>query len=177
MNIGNTCYLNSTLQIISHIPELNFYLKQNKEYNDVVDKILTQEWIALYDLIWSKNCIISPNRFVHYVKELSIDVVDGNGNRVWDLTKHINGKGSSVGQALSGSANALTNTEISRATPEPPSLDQEKYDAMVKFITEGKIKEVESAMKKYKLNDSQKKLLTAMINQHKAEAVTKSAKK
>jgi hypothetical protein len=105
------------------------------------------------------------------------NVVDGNGNRIWDLTKHINGKGSSVGQALSGSANALTNTEISRATPEPPPLDQEKYDAMVKFITEGKIKEVESAMKKYKLNDSQKKLLTAMINQHKAEAVTKSAKK
>ena len=61
--------------------------------------------------------------------------------------------------------------------PEILALDQEKYDAMVKFITEGKIKEVESAIKKYKLNDSQKKLLTAMINQAKSEAVIKSAKK
>jgi len=72
MNIGNTCYLNSTLQILSHIPELNLYLKQIKQCNDVVDKILIQEWVALYDLIWSKNCIISPNRFVYYVKELSL---------------------------------------------------------------------------------------------------------
>lgn len=61
--------------------------------------------------------------------------------------------------------------------PELPALDQEKYDAMVKFINEGKIKEVESALKKYKLNDSQKKLLTSLINQAKSEAVTKAAKK
>lgn len=61
--------------------------------------------------------------------------------------------------------------------PELPALDPEKYDAMVKFITDGKIKEVETAIKKYKLNDSQKKLLTSLINQAKAEAVTKAAKK
>jgi len=60
---------------------------------------------------------------------------------------------------------------------DPPSLDQEKYDAMVKFINDGKIKEVESALKKYTLNDSQKKLLTTLINQAKAEAITKQAKK
>ena len=63
------------------------------------------------------------------------------------------------------------------STPTLPILSQDKYDSMVKFITDGKIKEVESAIKKYTLNDSQKKLLTAMINQSKAEAVTKSAKK
>lgn len=61
--------------------------------------------------------------------------------------------------------------------PELPPLDAEKYDAMVKFISDGKIKEVEIAIKKYKLNDSQKKLLTSLINQAKAEAVTKAAKK
>lgn len=61
--------------------------------------------------------------------------------------------------------------------PDLPSLPQDKYDAMVKFITEGKIKEVESAIKKYTLNDSQKKLLTSLINQAKAEAITKATKK
>lgn len=61
--------------------------------------------------------------------------------------------------------------------PELPELNAEKYDAMVKFIADGKIKEVESAIKKYKLNESQKKLITTMINQAKSEALTKSAKK
>lgn len=61
--------------------------------------------------------------------------------------------------------------------PELPDLNHEKYDAMVKFIAEGKIKEVESAIKKYKLNDSQKKLITTMINQAKSDALTKSVKK
>lgn len=60
---------------------------------------------------------------------------------------------------------------------DPPALDQSKYDAMVKFINDGKIKEVEAALKKYTLNDSQKKLLTTLINQAKAEAITKQAKK
>lgn len=117
------------------------------------------------------------------------NVVDKNGNRVWDLTAHINGSvinGTTriqptgyISTAITGTGNSTTTTAKHPSTPtsEAPALDQEKYDAMVKFITDGKIKEVESAMKKYKLNDSQKKLLTAMINQHKAEAVTKSAKK
>lgn len=83
--------------------------------------------------------------------------VDEKGNRIWDVTKHINSR--------------------KEVVPEPPALDQDKYDAMVKFIAEGKYKEVEQAIKKYKLNDSQKKLLTTMINQSKAEAITKAAKK
>lgn len=72
---------------------------------------------------------------------------------------------------------SYTTAKPPSTTPELPALDAEKYDAMVKFIADGKIKEVESAIKKYKLNDSQKKLLTSLINQAKAEAVTKSAKK
>lgn len=96
--------------------------------------------------------------------------VDEKGGRIWDVTKHINSKKSSV-----NSVPNIPTTETK--SPEPPSLDQEKYDAMVKFIAEGKYKEVEQAIKKYKLNDSQKKLLTTMINQSKAEAVTKATKK
>jgi ubiquitin C-terminal hydrolase len=71
INLGNTCYLNSTLQILSHISLLNEYLKQNTLYNDSIDKLLTIEWLSLYNLMWSQNCTISPNRFIHYVKEIS----------------------------------------------------------------------------------------------------------
>lgn len=75
-------------------------------------------------------------------------------------------------------ATAISEVKVSvPETPELPTLDQDKYDLMVKYINDGKIKEVESALKKYKLNESQKKLLTTLINQSKAEAITKSAKK
>lgn len=93
------------------------------------------------------------------------NVVDGNGNRVWDLTDHIN------------------NLKKVTIPPEQPvfdgkeTLSHQKFDAMVKFITEGKIKEVEQALKKYDLNESQQKVLGAMLNKAKSESLTKSAKK
>ena len=73
-NLGNTCYLNSTLQIMSHIPELNNYLNQynQEKYNNIIDKHLVIEWIELYNLMWSKDCIISPKRFLFYLKEISL---------------------------------------------------------------------------------------------------------
>ena len=70
-NLGNTCYLNAALQILSHIHELNQYLLNVRQLNKINDSVLTIEWISLYKLIWSQNCIISPNRFVSKIKELS----------------------------------------------------------------------------------------------------------
>jgi ubiquitin carboxyl-terminal hydrolase 8 len=72
VNLGNTCYLNSCLQILSHIPELNNYLLHNNKYNDVIDNIITIEWIELYKLMWSNDCIISPKRFLYYSKDISL---------------------------------------------------------------------------------------------------------
>ena len=71
INMGNTCYINSILQILSHIPELNNYLNENENYNDTIDKLLTIEWIGLYNMMWSKNCTISPKRFIYFLKEVS----------------------------------------------------------------------------------------------------------
>lgn len=70
-NLGNTCYLNAAVQILSHIHELNHYLMNVKELNRTNDSVITIEWISLYKLMWSQNCIISPNRFVSKIKELS----------------------------------------------------------------------------------------------------------
>ena len=71
INLGNTCYLNSTMQILSHIPEINNYLNTNKKYNNIIDTQITIEWIELYNLMWSKNCIISPKKFLFYLKDIS----------------------------------------------------------------------------------------------------------
>ncbi len=70
-NLGNTCYLNAAVQILSHVHELNQYLMNVTQLNRINDSVLTIEWISLYKLMWSQNCIISPNRFVSKIKELT----------------------------------------------------------------------------------------------------------
>ena len=73
VNVGNTCYLNSCMQILSHTYELNDLL-DNINYdnlNDNEDKILIREWNDLRNLMWSQNCCISPGRFVNSVHNVS----------------------------------------------------------------------------------------------------------
>ena len=74
VNLGNTCYLNSCMQILSHCYPLNEILEDrvtNNQINDVVDSVLLVEWNNLRQLMWSKNCVISPNRYVNAVQKIS----------------------------------------------------------------------------------------------------------
>ena len=71
VNLGNTCYLNATLQILSHIYELNDYIQNNRTVINSNDSVLIREWYELYSLMWSKNCTVSPNKFLYNVRELS----------------------------------------------------------------------------------------------------------
>lgn len=90
--------------------------------------------------------------------------IDSNGRKIWDITSHING--------LKSGSNKPT-----EASQPVSNLPQDKYDAMVKFIEEGRWKDVESAIKKYELTLEQKTSLTGLINKAKSEAVTKAVKK
>lgn len=99
------------------------------------------------------------------------NVVDESGKRVWDLTKHINNKNKGVSATIS-----VSNTEPA-PKKEKDKLPPEAFDSMVKYINDGKIAEVEKAMSKYDLNQTQKTILTTLINQERSKAVTKSAKK
>ena len=70
-NVGNTCYLNSCMQIISHTYELNNFLNDKKyknKLNKKSDTLLLVEWDNLRELMWSANCTIAPNGFVNAVK-------------------------------------------------------------------------------------------------------------
>jgi hypothetical protein len=107
--------------------------------------------------------------------------IDYQGNPIWDLTKHINTMQGKT--TLSKSPEPQREQAAEQKAPTEPAqqldpnvLTQDKFDAMVKFLTEGKIKEVEAGMKKYTMNEAQKKVLTSMISQVKAEAIKKSAK-
>ena len=92
--------------------------------------------------------------------------VDASGKRIWDLTKHIN----------SLSATVKASPAVSVSNTDKPQLDQAKYDSMVKFINDGKWKQVESSLSKYTLTDAQKKVLTQLIASSKSEALKKSVK-
>jgi ubiquitin carboxyl-terminal hydrolase 8 len=74
-NVGNTCYLNSCVQILSHTYDLNNFLN-NKEYKSRLknkpDSILLIEWDNLREMMWNKNCVIAPNGFVKAINNVSI---------------------------------------------------------------------------------------------------------
>lgn len=73
-NVGNTCYLNSCMQILSHTYELNNFLQETeykKRLNRIPDSVLLLEWDGLREMMWSENCTIAPNGFVQAIQKIS----------------------------------------------------------------------------------------------------------
>jgi len=75
-NLGNSCYLNSCMQIISHTYELNtFLLEDNGKYKTLLKKvpesIVLLEWDKLREMLWSSNCIVAPHGFVKTIKQVA----------------------------------------------------------------------------------------------------------
>lgn len=74
-NCGNSCYLNSCLQVLSHTYELNDFLKLGEyknKLNKKPDSVLIIEWDKLREMIWSDNCTIAPWGFLKSVQKVSL---------------------------------------------------------------------------------------------------------
>ena len=73
-NLGNTCFVNSTLQCISHSYLLNDFLNKKtyrKRINKIPESLLLLEWDKLRELMWSENCIIKPAGFISAVQKVA----------------------------------------------------------------------------------------------------------
>jgi ubiquitin carboxyl-terminal hydrolase 8 len=83
-NLGNTCFVNSCIQVISHTYELNDVLNDVKTIQKIknkCDSALLIEWNNLRQLLWENNCVISPNKFIKTIQKVAeikhIDIFTG----------------------------------------------------------------------------------------------------
>jgi ubiquitin C-terminal hydrolase len=73
-NLGNTCFVNSCVQVLSHTYELNDFLNKGgykKKLKNKFESVLLIEWDNLRTLMWSENCIISPGKFIKTVQKIA----------------------------------------------------------------------------------------------------------
>lgn len=73
-NLGNTCFMNTTLQCLSHCYEFNNFLNTKtyeKKVNKTCDTVILLEWDKLRQLMWSENCVISPGGFLSNVHKIA----------------------------------------------------------------------------------------------------------
>ena len=73
-NLGNTCFINSCIQVLSHTYELNNFLEDETYKNKLrkkYDSALLLEWDNLRKIMWNENCVVSPGKFIKTIQKVA----------------------------------------------------------------------------------------------------------
>jgi ubiquitin carboxyl-terminal hydrolase 8 len=73
-NLGNTCFVNSCMQILSHTYELNILLDletYKRKIQNKPESVILLEWDELRKILWNDNCIVSPGKFIKNIQKIS----------------------------------------------------------------------------------------------------------
>ncbi len=75
-NLGNTCFINSCVQVLVHTRELHNIFNTNvktlmQQNRSKPESQLLNEWKELTELMWSGNGVVKPIKFVKKVQEVA----------------------------------------------------------------------------------------------------------
>jgi ubiquitin C-terminal hydrolase len=79
-NMGNTCFINSCFQVLSHTYEVSELIEDgtftkrlsaHHEKKYAVDCFLILEYYKLHKLMWEKNCVVSPGSFIKTIHNVA----------------------------------------------------------------------------------------------------------
>ena len=67
-NLGNTCFMNSCLQILSHTYELHTEIRNIKNINQ--KSLLFLLWVNMMNKLWQSNSVVTPKEFHQEIQKI-----------------------------------------------------------------------------------------------------------
>jgi ubiquitin C-terminal hydrolase len=130
-NLGNTCFMNSCVQVLNHTYEL-IYLKTRYSPHikrNVPGTVVLLEYEELRDVMFSNNGIVSPNKFVAQIRKYAHDT----GHSLFtewaqnDMSEFLLLMITAMHQSISRGVNAVVSGSAANPTDE---LAKKCYDTL-----------------------------------------------